>query len=92
MSFQKGRWKEVYAFSIWDWQLPDLPGTQTQYGLFGTLDKKLSPQDSTSMQGLKELWAFPGLIRKTGINKIQVWLRNEEGEEELRNVELTTSN
>ena len=40
MTFKNKRWKELYSFPIWDWQLPDLPQTVNQYGLFG-LDSKI---------------------------------------------------
>lgn len=88
MSYQNGKWLELYAFPVWDWQFPNLPGTQTEYGLFGTMNKLSIASDSVNMDLLKELWAYPGLLRKIGRNRIQVWLRNDDGEEELVNVNL----
>jgi len=56
--------------------------------LFGTMNKLSIDSDSVNMNLLKELWDYPGLLRKTGRNRIQVWLRNDDGEEELVDVNL----
>lgn len=33
-TYNDNQWQILYSFTIWDWQLPDLPGTASQYGLF----------------------------------------------------------
>lgn len=34
-------WKELAAFAIWEWQLPELPGSHREFGLAGQTDLHL---------------------------------------------------
>jgi hypothetical protein len=89
MTFKNNRWQELYSFSIWDWQLPDLPETFNQYGLFGLEDKVINTSnDTVNLQLEKELNSFKGLVKKIKINKIRIDYRNDEGEESSKVVNL----
>jgi len=79
VTYQLGQWKELFSFPIWDWQLPELPETCYQYGLFG-LEQKLinTSMDSINTQLESELLDFKGLVKKIGTNKIQVVFMNDE--------------
>ena len=81
MTYKKGKWKELYSFGIWDWQLPELPYITNQYGLFGTEGKIVTPENDTANALIeKELHEFKGLVWKIKTNKIQVFFRNDEAE------------
>ncbi|MBI1837210.1 MAG: hypothetical protein HYR91_08100 [Flavobacteriia bacterium] len=79
MTYYQNHWKPLYKFSIWDWQLPDLPEICTNYNLFGHDDKNLITAND-SIQKLKELELlnFDGLIRKKKKNIIEVFHNHQE--------------
>ncbi|MFM1999074.1 MAG: hypothetical protein RL204_1021 [Bacteroidota bacterium] len=89
VSYKNNEWTELYSFDIWDWQLPNLPETFNDYGLFG-LDNKIINTTNDSVNDLLEaqLLNFPGLVKKVGRNKIQVIYRNEEAMEDSMVVNL----
>ena len=35
IGLRDGRWRELFAFPIWEWQLNELPGNTREYGLIG---------------------------------------------------------
>jgi len=79
MTFKNGKWKELYSFPIWDWQLPNLPYTTNQYGLMGTEGKVIITDNDTLNTIIEEeLSEFKGLVRKINTNKIQVIFKNDE--------------
>lgn len=81
VTYRDGKWETLYSFRIWDWQLPDLPGVVSQYGLFGLDDKgNISPDDTINMLQERELLNFEGLIQKIETNKIQIIYSNDEAE------------
>jgi hypothetical protein len=86
MSYKGSKWEEIYSFNIWDWQLPNLPGTFNDYGLFGIANKQIVSKDDASEKEFKE---FEGLIKKIKNNKIKIVCRNEEAMEETKIVNLT---
>lgn len=89
MSYKNKHWKELYSFSIWDWQLPDLPQAVNQYGLFGQEGKTVVPEkDTFNVMLQKQLDAFPGLVKKMGGGKIRVIYKNEEASEDTMVVDL----
>ena len=93
MTFKNKRWQELYSFPIWDWQLPNLPETFNQYGLFGLENKIINTTNDTINQRLeKELNNFRGLVKKISTNKIQVIFRNEEADEDTLIVKLKRVN
>jgi len=47
VTYKNKKWTELYSFPIWDWQLPDLPETFNQYGLFGLEDKAINTTHDT---------------------------------------------
>jgi hypothetical protein len=89
VSFKKGAWKELFSYSIWDWQLPALPQSVTQYGLFGVMDKiAFNENDSINRLIDAELKSFRGFITPIAVNRIQVRYRNDEAMEDSAVVNL----
>lgn len=89
MTYKQGKWKELYAFGIWDWQLPNLPNAISQYGLFGLDNIKINTENDTlSQRQEKELLAFEGFITKIKNNHIRVRFRNDEAMEDTAVVDL----
>jgi hypothetical protein len=86
MSYKDSKWEEIYFFNIWDWQLPNLPGTFNDYGLFGITNKQIVSKNDNSEKEFKE---FKGLIKKLKNNRIKIIYRNEEAMEETKIVNLT---
>lgn len=81
VTYKNNKWVLLYSFPIWDWQLPDLPETFNQYGLFGLEDKIINTtNDTINKQIENELLAFNGLVKKIKKNKIQIIYRNDEAE------------
>lgn len=77
-TYKNNKWTKIYSFPIWDWQLPNLPETFNQYGLFGLEQKTMSTtNDTTNRRIEKEFKNFKGLVKKVYTNKIQVIFRNE---------------
>jgi hypothetical protein len=90
MTYKSNRWEELYSFPIWDWQLPDLPETFNNYGLFGLQDKVMVPEDdSVNLLIEQNMQQFKGLVKKMKINQIQVIFKNEEASEDTMLVDLT---
>lgn len=89
VTYKNKKWIELYSFPIWDWQLPDLPQTFNQYGLFGIDNKIINTTNDTVNNRLEaELINFKGLVKKVKTNKIQVIFRNDEAEEDTTMVDL----
>lgn len=89
VTYKNKKWTELYLFPIWDWQLPDLPQTFNQYGLFGLENKTINTNNDTVNNRLEaELINFKGLVKKVKTNKIQVIFRNDEAEEDTTIVDL----
>ena len=78
MTYKNKRWRELYHFSIWDWQLPDLPGVINDYSVFGRQNEiAYSKNDSVTKALEKDLADFKGLVKKLGSNKIRIIFMNE---------------
>lgn len=93
VTYRNKKWTELYSFPIWDWQLPDLPETFNQYGLFGLEQKIINTTNDTINKRMeKELMDFKGLVKKIKKNKIQVVFRNDEAEEDTMFVNLKRLN
>lgn len=89
MTYKDKKWQELYSFNIWDWQLPNLPETSNQYGLFGLENKIVNSEDAiTNNDIVNELKNFKGLVKKTKTNKIQVIYRTDEADEDTIIVDL----
>jgi hypothetical protein len=89
VTYKNKKWTELYSFPIWDWQLPDLPETFNQYGLFGLEQKIINTTNDTINKRIdKKLIDFKGLVKKVKTNKIQVIFRNDEAEEDTMIVDL----
>ena len=83
------KWTVLYSFPIWDWQLPNLPETFNQYGLFGLENKVINTTNAIANKQLeKELKNFKGLVKKMGTNKIQIIFMNDEAEIDTMIVDL----
>ena len=89
MTYKKGKWKELYSFPMWDWQLPALPYMTNQYGLFGTEGKIVIPKDDTNNAMIeKNLHEFQGLVKKIKTNIIQITYQNDEAEIDTKIINL----
>ncbi len=83
MSYKKNKWVDIYSFGIWDWQLPALPQSINDYGLFGTQDKIIVEKEDTINAILEqELLQFKGFIKKISTSTFQVRFRNDEASED----------
>lgn len=88
-AYKNKEWKDIYTFDIWDWQIPDLPETFNQYGLFGLQDKIINTSEKEINQQLEsKLLEFEGLVKKIKKNKIQVIYKTDEAEEDTMIVNL----
>jgi len=89
VTYKNKKWAELYSFPIWNWQLPDLPETFNQYGLFGLENKiAITTNDTLNKKMEQQLKAFKGLVKKIRTNKIQIIFRNDEAEEDTMMVDL----
>lgn len=91
MTFRNSRWEEIYSFTIWDWQLPNLPETSNEYGLIGLVNKQIvKSSDENYDQEVREFNAFEGLVRKVALNKIEIIYSNEEAMMDTMIVDLSS--
>jgi hypothetical protein len=91
MTYKNKRWQELYHFSIWDWQLPDLPGVINDYGMFGRENEiAYTKNDSVTKALEKGLADFKGLVKKLGKNKIQIIYMNEDANLDTAIINLKT--
>lgn len=81
MTYRNHQWEVLYRFPIWDWQLPDLPMTDSEYGLFGLQDKVIGGDAAASREN------FSGFIKKIKSGKIMVWFENK-GEQDSAIIRL----
>lgn len=89
VSFINGHWEELYSFPIRDWQLPDVPQTYNNYGLFGLQNKiTISQEDSIESVLKKEFDLFPGLIKKKKKNFIQIAYISDDADVDTMTVNL----
>ncbi|HEY9257951.1 hypothetical protein [Chitinophaga sp.] len=70
ITYRHHRWEVLYRFQIWDWQLPDLPQTGSEYELFGLPDKTIGGDAAASRAN------FSGFIKKIKRGKVMVWFEN----------------
>ena len=84
MSFKKGKWQRIYYFETRDWEFPDLPDVNYDYGSFNFY-KMTAHFDSDSANRVreKELKAFPGLIKKVAYNKVLIHHVDIEGKDTI---------
>ncbi|MBS0030467.1 hypothetical protein ACTJJ0_25445 [Chitinophaga sp. 22321] len=69
VTYRNHHWEELYRFSVWDWQLPDPPALNNEYGFFGNTAQYIDSSSSSP--------GFPGFIKKVAPGKIRVWFENE---------------
>lgn len=73
-TYKKGEWKTLYSFDIWDWQLPALPDTFVDEGIFGLNTSQEDVNKDSIAIALKK---YRGLVKPIKKNKVQVTFRNE---------------
>lgn len=61
-----GRWKELFAFPIWDWQLPALPGYGREYGNAGQTDRAVDTSTDARFSADLVIPVRPGLVKAVG--------------------------
>jgi len=90
ITYQNNEWSELYSFSIRDWQIPDIPETSNEYGLFGLVGKIVDKKnDSLTAKKEQLFFEFEGLVKKTDKNKIQIIYMNDESIEETLIIDLS---
>ncbi|MEO6630400.1 MAG: hypothetical protein ABIN13_01720, partial [Mucilaginibacter sp.] len=78
-TYKHGKWKDLYSFSIRDWQLPDLPQTYNQYGPMGLENKIINAENAKANREIADnLNNFKGLVAKISNNKFIIY-NNKEG-------------
>ena len=88
VTYKNNKWKDVYSFTMWDWQLPELPGFVNVYGYFGHEKVvNVSDNDTLNQRLERELKAFPGLVKSVGKNRVEV-IYNKEGDVDTITVSL----
>jgi hypothetical protein len=89
MTYRNQQWEELYTFSIWDWQLPDLPETFNEYGLFGLQNKYINAHNTKANKAIeKDLMEFKGLVRKVAKDSIEIYYMTNEAELDTLGVNL----
>ncbi len=88
MTYRHNKWQEMYSFTIWDWQLPDLPQNNKDYSCMGLFDGvAVVTDDSTNRLIEKEFNEFQGLVKKIKKNRIRV-IRNKNAEVDTAIIDL----
>jgi hypothetical protein len=86
MSYKHRKWKEIYHFSVWDWQIPDLPRYHKGYSPFST--GNVAAEDTLNDRLERELAEWPGFISKVSNNNIRVRFRNDDSSPDTAIVNL----
>lgn len=89
LSYVNSNWKEVYSFSIWDWQIPDTPDIESIYWDFG-LEKLIILNEENINNIENKFENFEGLVKKVRNNLIQIEFSNEEAELDTAFIDLKT--
>lgn len=71
-TYKNKKWRTIYAFDIWDWQLPNLPGTYNDLGIAGRENFVPVKNDTVNQKILKNFNEFQGLIKKVAKNKMRI--------------------
>jgi len=66
MSFGGDVWTELFRFAIWDWQLPELPDADREYGLIGQMGRRIHAVTDTMAAVDLVLPVRPGVVRVVG--------------------------
>lgn len=89
MTYRNQRWEKLLEIPIWEWQLPELPLTYSQYGLFGIeammVDNPMLEEAKTAEDSLKH---FKGFIRRIKPGMIIIHYRNTEACEDSLRIDL----
>ena len=88
-SYVDGKWIDIYAFSIWDFQIPDTPDIKSIYWDFG-LEKLVILDNENYQNSENEIENFHGLVKKVKKNLIQIEVINDDAEFETTFVDLKT--
>ena len=66
VSYRNDAWTELFRFAIWEWQLPDLPDTEREYGLIGQTGRHVHEVDGSMSSVDLVLPVHPGLVKVIG--------------------------
>ncbi|MRI63591.1 hypothetical protein EDM00_06255 [Ornithobacterium rhinotracheale] len=64
MTYKNKQWKRLYSFEIREFDIPELPGTESSYSMFGQVDMKPISQDSLFALQEKEMRKYKGRVTK----------------------------
>ena len=66
VSYRNDAWTELFRFAIWEWQLPDLPDAEREYGLIGQTGRHVHEFDGSMSTVDLVLPVRPGLVKVLG--------------------------
>lgn len=89
MTYRNKHWVKLLEIPIWEWQLPELPLTYSQYGLFGKeamiTDNAQNVDVRTAEDSLRN---FRGFIQRIKLGVISIRYRNTEACEDTLLIDL----
>ncbi|HTF81568.1 MAG TPA: hypothetical protein VL947_07580 [Cytophagales bacterium] len=89
VTYKNKRWVVLYSFSIAEWQLPELPKTNSKLEYLRTEDNGIHKSNDTSIiRQEEELRQFKGLVRKIDNNKFSVIYTNDSADLDTMIVDL----
>jgi hypothetical protein len=89
MTYTKDGWKELYGFMVHDWEIPDLPDYQVNYGLFGADGGQSAVKnDSADRAILHNMKKFSGFIKKVRPGIIKVHTFTKDADDTIMKVDL----
>lgn len=90
VSFKNGKWKEIYRFSVREWQFPPLPQGGSTYGLFGKHSSySIANRDSIDKILQKQFDEFPGLITKMPSGKVKIQTFTDQMDDTMLYIDLS---
>ena len=90
MTYKNNKWIEIYKFSFWEWDLPELPIIYSQNTLSSSeQSSNKTNNDNVYNRMVKNMQDYKGLIKKVTKNKIQVVYVNDEAELDTIIVDLS---
>ncbi len=66
VSYRNDAWTELFRFAIWDWQLPNLPDAEREYGIIGQTGRHVHEVDGSMSSVDLVLPVRPGLVKVIG--------------------------
>ena len=88
-SYRSGQWKELYSFSMWEWELPPTPEAGRSYGFFGSDGQYMVANDDALNAKLEQdLLHFDDLVKKLPGGKVHIKTRTDYAEDSVAIVDF----